>query len=755
MMVRVAVLSPVASARRSRRTPAVVAAGLVLLGLVATAARLDAPSDGSILRLGGSTWHHNGVTVDVPGAPSDSGLHPGDLVTAIAGHRLADGLGGVARPRPGDTLTYDVVRDRVIQVPIRLEHAEPYPLLNEGWGNLVFVLALGGLAVALYLRRPDEPATTPLLILAAGLLGSTVTVVAGLPALALATAGTDLWLFHLNVVGAYSVAWGAALAFVLLYVPDHPWLGRTRRIIAAAYAGPVIIMVVWSATAALFAPDMLRWLGLVHAGQTAVTATTLVVSAVSGLVAYRRSDNPLTRSRLRWLAGGGAAAGVLGIAGWHLPELTTGRHLLPSGALGLAALPFVAGIAVALRRHRLFDIERLANRSLVYAAVVAALVAGYAAVVALLVSGLRISGTVAAALAAAGAALALAPLRNAAQGVVNRLMYGDRTDPTSALARLGARLHAVMLPGDVLPAVVETVALSLRVPYVGIELADDAGGLRIAAEHGVATGMVHSELLLHHGSTVGRLRVSARGRDDPLDEVDLALVATLARQVGIAVQSVRLHEDLVRSRADVVALREDERRRLRRDLHDGLGPALAAIGLKAGLASRDVAAESAAHGLLDDIATEVKTGLADIRRLVEELRPPALDELGLVGAVRSRAAAMTGEMSIEVSGPDGAAPLPAAVETAAYRIAVEAMTNAVRHSGGRCCAVSIATENRGVDVVVHDDGAGLDPTHAIGVGLRSMHERAAELGGVLSVGSPSEGGTLVHAWLPFAFGGRR
>jgi signal transduction histidine kinase len=762
IVIMMRVRSPNASARRSRRSPVVVAAALVLLGLLATTARLDAPSDGSVLRLGWSTWHPDGVVVDVLDTPSDpaphtdSTLHKGDLVIAIAGHRLADGLGGLERPGTGDTLTYDVVRDGVTQVAVRMEQPDPYPLLNEGWGNLIFVFALAGLAIALYLRRPDEPATKPLLILAAGLLGSTLTVVAGLPVLALATAGPDLWLFHLNVVGAYSVAWGAALAFTLLFVPDHPWLGaRRRRTLTAAYATPLTMMVAWSATAALFAPNGLRWLGLVHAGQTAVTAITLVVVAISGLVAYRHRDNPLTRNRLRWLAGGGAVAGMLGIAGWHLPELTTGRHLLPSGALGLSALPFVAGIAVALRRHRLFDIERLANRSLVYAAVVAVLVAGYAAVVALLVSGLRISGTAAAALAAAGAALALAPLRNAAQGAVNRLMYGDRTDPTSALARLGTRLHAVMLPGDVLPAVVETVAKSLRVPYVGIELGDDAGGFQVAAEHGVATGTVHSEPLLHHGSTVGRLRVSARGRDDPLDEVDLALIGTLAKQVGVAVQAVRLHEDLVRSRAQVVALREDERRRLRRDLHDGLGPGLAAIGLKAGLASRDVATDSAAHGLLNDIATEVKAGIADIRRLVEELRPPALDELGLVGAVRSRAAAMAGEMSIEVSGSDGAEPLPAAVETAAFRIAVEAMTNAVRHSGGRCCAVSIAIGDRGVDVIVKDDGAGLEPTHAVGVGLRSMRERAAELGGALSVGSPSEGGTVVQAWLPYAFGAKR
>ena len=151
-------------------------------------------------------------------------------------------------------------------------------------------------------------------------------------------------------------------------------------------------------------------------------------------------------------------------------------------------------------------------------------------------------------------------------------------------------------------------------------------------------------------------------------------------------------------------MREDERRRLRRDLHDGLGPALAAIGLKAGLAAREVPPESAARGLLGEIDTEVKASLADIRRLVEGLRPPALDELGLVGAVRSRAAALAGELRSTSSGSEPPGPLPAAIETAAYRIVVEAMTNAVRHSGGTHCTVSILVGEDAVELSVRDDG---------------------------------------------------
>ena len=718
----------------------------MLLGVIGVAVRLDAPADGTVV----SFWQVDGVVVTLPDTATSQGLQTGDLVTEIAGHRLADGLGGLPPPAAGEQLTYDIVRNGPRQVAVRIEQVDRYPLLLAGWGNLIFVVSLAALASALYFRRPEEPATTPLLITAASLFGSTLAHEAGLPALAVATGGPLLWLYNLNIIGVYTIAWGAAIAFALELPRDDRW--RRRNMLAVAYAAPPALMVAWMGIAAIIAPNGLRWFDLVYAGTTVTVAGSLVTGAVLGVLAYRRTHDSLTRSRLRWIAGGSIASAVLGLAGWHLPEILTGQQLLPAGAIGLSGLPFLLGIAVALRRHQLFDIERLANRSLVYVTVVAVLVAGYAALVALLVSGLNLTGTVAAPLAAAAAALALAPLRNAAQRAVNRLMYGQRDDPAGVLARLGRRMQAVILPDDVLPAVVETVAQSLRLPYVAIDLADGAGAFRVSAEHGTPIGNVHTETLTHHGAAVGRLRVSERGRDEPLEPADLELVGSLAREVGPAVQAVRLHQDLLRSRAEVVALREDERRRLRRDLHDGLGPALAAIGLKAGLAAREVPLDSAARGLLSEIDTEVKASLGDIRRLVEALRPPALDELGLLGAVRSRAAALTGGLSIDVSGSEFNRTLPAAIETAAYRIAVEAMTNAVRHSGGTHCTVSIMIDADAAEVIVRDDGHGLVPGRQPGVGLRSMQERAAEVGGTLSVESGAHG-TVVLARLPLSLEG--
>jgi hypothetical protein len=386
----------------ARRAPAIVAVLLVLLGVIAVAVRLDAPSDGTVV----SSYGVDGVVVDMPSPADGPGLQTGDVVIEIAAQRLANGLGYLARPQFGQEIPYDIVRAATtIRVTVGVDHTDPYPLLAAGWGNLVFVLALAGLATALFLRRPEEPSTTPLLLAGAGLLGSTLAFVTGIPALALATGGPVLWLYSLCVIAVYSFAWGPALAFALQLPRDDPALRPRRTMLAVAYAAPLVLMLLWMVTVALIAANVLRWFDLMFAGQTAVVAAALVTGGVLGILAYRRSRDPLTPSRLRWLAGGSIAAGVLGLAGWHLPQLITGEQLLPSGAIGLSGLPFVMGIAVALRRHRLFDIERLANRSLVYVSLVAILVAGYAALVAVLAGALRLSGTVAAAIAAATAAL--------------------------------------------------------------------------------------------------------------------------------------------------------------------------------------------------------------------------------------------------------------------------------------------------------------------------------------------------------------
>jgi signal transduction histidine kinase len=207
-----------------------------------------------------------------------------------------------------------------------------------------------------------------------------------------------------------------------------------------------------------------------------------------------------------------------------------------------------------------------------------------------------------------------------------------------------------------------------------------------------------------------------------------------------------------------VTAREEERRRLRRDLHDGLGPALAGMALRAEAAGELVSRDpDVASRMLDDLRQEARGALADIRRLVYELRPPALDELGLVGAVRQQAERLTGSAepgadagatpTITVRAPDRLPELPAAVEVAAYRIAAEALANVVSHSGARDCEVRFSHDG-GLIVEVEDDGRGVPVDSRAGVGLTSMRERAAELGGTVEIAPGAVGGTRVRAWLP-------
>jgi signal transduction histidine kinase len=243
--------------------------------------------------------------------------------------------------------------------------------------------------------------------------------------------------------------------------------------------------------------------------------------------------------------------------------------------------------------------------------------------------------------------------------------------------------------------------------------------------------------------------------------VDL-LVLPVPIALALAVVRDRLFQVdlLTRSRGRIVAAREEERRRLRRDLHDGLGPTLAAIGLKLDLARERAAADgadgadgAAATGLaplLDEIRTDVRSVISDVRRLARELRPPTLDSLGLAGAIGQQAVALGGGSgpSIVVEVADGLPALPAAVEVVAFRIATEAMANAVRHAGAASCVVRLSADRDGLVVEISDDGGGIDPGAASGVGLRSMDERASEVGGEVDLLARPGGGTIVRARLP-------
>jgi signal transduction histidine kinase len=362
------------------------------------------------------------------------------------------------------------------------------------------------------------------------------------------------------------------------------------------------------------------------------------------------------------------------------------------------------------------------------------------------------------------------PLRIQLQRGVNRLMYGERDDPYTVLARLGARLEATLLPEKVLSTIVETIAQSLKLPYVAITLLAEQTSFNatgtlalpgaeiaaIVASSGTPSPAPLRVSLMYQAETVGYLLLAAR-IGDTFGKADERLLTDLARQAGVAVYAVRLTThlqhltaNLQQAREHLVTTREEERRRLRRDLHDGLGPALASLTFKVD-AARNVLTRDheKADRLLEAVRQQVQEAIADIRRLVYNLRPPALDELGLLSALREQTLHSHAQgLEVVLDAPPTLPPLPAAVEVAVYRIVQEALTNVTRHAQAQHGLLQLSLDAETLHLVIIDDGKGIPVGHHIGVGLHAMHERASELGGSCTITAGPSGGTEVRVTFP-------
>jgi signal transduction histidine kinase len=417
-------------------------------------------------------------------------------------------------------------------------------------------------------------------------------------------------------------------------------------------------------------------------------------------------------------------------------------------ALGL--IPVGAGIAIL--RHRLFDIDLLISRTVSYGALSAMVVAIYLITVVLIGALLRRpEDPLVSPGAALVAALVFNPLRVRVQRAVDGLVYGQRSDPYAVVAELGRRLGAALDPDSVLPTIARTVGDSLRLPYVAVEL--NAGdGERIVASHGTPRDPVTRLPLVYQQETVGNLLVSPRVGEATLGRKDMAVLEALSRQAGVVAHGVHVTADLRRARERLVVAREEERRRLLRDLHDELGPRLASHTLLVDAARSAMTRDgNRAEALLADLAQEIRRSLEEVRRIARGLRPPALDELGLSEALRDAAdQCASNQLAVEVDIADIES-TPTAVETAAYHVAREALANVVRHANARWCAVRLHRNGDGMLVLeVADNGRGVVPGTPSGLGFKSMRERPAEVGGHCSIEERLGGGTRVTAVFPLS-----
>jgi len=469
----------------------------------------------------------------------------------------------------------------------------------------------------------------------------------------------------------------------------------------------------------------------------------LVLAGVASLVVRVGRADEVVRRQLAWVA-------------YALVTAIAATFLAPWWLVALAVLLVPGSIVVAALRYRLFVIDLIVDRTLVGGILLAGTAVVYAAVVTWAGALLGERRGTAPFLAAFAVALAFHPAQTRVRRAVDRLLHGDRGDPLAVLTHLDRALAAAAGPRQALRAGVEVAVARLRLRGSAVRVALPDGGT-VVERWGEAAGDDGSfdapgaVPLVLHGETVGTLLVVPRtgpAGQEPLDE---RLLAGLAGRLAAAAYAVRLSRDIEESRERLLTAREEERRRLRRDLHDGLGPQLSAVVMTLDTAASALRRDQGdrALALVGSAGRHAKDAVTDVRRLVHGLRPPALDDLGLVGALRATAAGMSeGGPEVVVEGSGDLESLPAALEVAVLRIAQEALVNAVRHAGASRIRIAVSAGQDVVEVEVADDGVGLRAGRTAGVGLASMGERAAELGGSCSIGPGRTRGTTVHAVIP-------
>jgi signal transduction histidine kinase len=397
----------------------------------------------------------------------------------------------------------------------------------------------------------------------------------------------------------------------------------------------------------------------------------------------------------------------------------------------LLSFPLIpAAVTVAVLRHGLYDVRIVLSRVVLYLLLSGGVIAGYIGIVALLDRMLR--GTNGPVLAALAIALAFNPARVRLQRVIDRALYGARRDPVAAVSAVGRRLAE-----DDLTGVVDALRDALRLQYVAVDRQD---GRRVhSGEQPLDT---QTWPLVHDGEPVGALVVGPRRGEHQLSRADRSVVELMTAPLAVVLHSLALTDDLRASRERLIDAAEDERARLRRELHDSLGPILTGAAFKAdGIALAAGHRPERAEALALELADQLRQTIDAVRRIVYGLRPAVLDELGLVAALRHQGGQL-GPVTVTIDAPEALPVLPASVEVAAYRIASEALTNVVRHSGARSASISLTTDAAGLKVTVSDDGRTTD-AWSPGVGLASIHTRATEVGGALEAGPTDQGGRVV------------
>lgn len=498
---------------------------------------------------------------------------------------------------------------------------------------------------------------------------------------------------------------------------------------------------------------------------------------------FRYKAKAAERQQTKWVVYGASIAivGFIGMSALFDPSLNNGTaltYVYLNAVLNASLTAIPITLMFAVLRQRLWNIDPLVKRTLVYGSLSVCIVLIYTVTVLYLSRVFQSQDHyVASLLATAIVAVAFAPLKQWLQRQINRLMKGRHDDPYAVLLELGNQLIQPQNPDAMLNAVVQTVKDALRIPFTAI-YTGIGGQTTLVASAGSLLNEEHVLPIIHRGIELGTLHIASRSPGEVFTPEDNKFLDVLLRQAGPIVENWHmtqgmklLAQDLQESREKLVLAREEERLYIRNNLHDDLAPRLAALALNAATAQIYVEKQpEVAIEMLADLRKVIRSTVDEIRTLVHDLRPPTLDELGLIGAIQERitllskpAALLAGEKGAEALeirlDARGALPtLPAAVEVAVYRIVTEALVNVVKHTKATTCTVRLEVSDTGqLQVEIRDNGARVDPVSVNpfaggkgGIGLASMRERAAELGGHCTIDRPVGGGTRVWLVLPLS-----
>lgn len=456
---------------------------------------------------------------------------------------------------------------------------------------------------------------------------------------------------------------------------------------------------------------------------------------------YRSRSDPLERQQVRWVL----ATMLTMVAGFLIMWFGSLDGLVTPEASGATAplLLLLPGAGVAIG---LLAPGRARMDAVMRAVLAVGLTALAVALGAFVASALAANLTepqrrwIAIAVAGVVAGLTWGPARRAA----DRVVYGRRGGPLTALddldELLAAHHDATMVP----VTVVRTLAATLGAEHVAMR-----DGSQTVATVGDPGRAAEEFEVTYRGVRLATVAVAPRRGEQSLTPADRAVVRRVCAYAGPALDGARALAELVDARARVVLAREEERKRMRAYLHDDLAPTFSGLALSAAALENFAATDRVrATNLAQRLAGETAAAARRLRDVAYDLRPPSLDNRGLVAALTDEVGTRGGPPTVQIVADVADADLPAAVETAAYRIVQEAVANVRRHAAASTCTVVLRSRPDRLEIEVSDDGVGFAEPPTPGVGLTSMRERATELGGVLTVGAGACGGTLVRGRLP-------